>query len=493
MSAFQVKGKSGGVDHQPNLLDQIGEAWNPLMGGQRAASPRVPNKAQAPKSRPSPSLEETASLSASNTAPTTKKHAAQPSAPRKDAARSSDSGKVSIAARPPARSVGIQAQPSAQSIAVPLRKYDMELLNIAGARALFGAATRDLHNSTDRLSKAGNVKVQPSAQSILDGLKTLDVTSAQRQLETVWAHYQQVTGRTVSQPPKAVIVSTTAQFNAISPETKTDQAYGVYLPDRRTVIIDEQGVLKEAKALGLSPTAVRTSVFTHELAHAFTRDMVLATQAAANGAQGADIATALNSVIFRSFASDARGDRKASNMSLRQVLIEGAADYLPAKAFGPSVITARSYATSRRATASIIAAVGRGTYEKAIIYNDTDALKRVIRACMQVASAHNVAADADRLAQGILEVKTVQALAPIGVSWNQTTQPKISARLQAEILFYRNFVSEGDKSKGYVDLQFVHAFRAELKVRGSDLDDLDVSDQTRTEAMRAAWSKLQAP
>lgn len=102
MSTSPVNGKSTAPKHQPNLLDQIGKAWNDMMGGKKAAAqPR----ASAPPPRPTPP--KTPVKTAPKTAPF-------PPAPKKEAGRNSISAnnagrppvinKVNTAARTPVRS-----------------------------------------------------------------------------------------------------------------------------------------------------------------------------------------------------------------------------------------------------------------------------------------------------------------------------------------------------------------------------------------------------
>jgi hypothetical protein len=103
MTVRGVKGNSPAPKHQPNFLDQIGKAWNDMMGGKKAAPPKTTKRADTPTTRPS--LQKTAP----KTEPTPKKDASRTTANRRDAARPPDSGKVNTAAKPPVRSGDVKS------------------------------------------------------------------------------------------------------------------------------------------------------------------------------------------------------------------------------------------------------------------------------------------------------------------------------------------------------------------------------------------------
>jgi hypothetical protein len=102
MSTSPVKGKSTASKQQPNLLDQIGKAWNDLMGGKKAAVPRAPVRTQSPQVRPTPTK------APPKTPPAPKKDTSLGSASSNNAARPPATNQVNTAPKPSVRSGDIK-------------------------------------------------------------------------------------------------------------------------------------------------------------------------------------------------------------------------------------------------------------------------------------------------------------------------------------------------------------------------------------------------
>ena len=214
MPTPSVKGKSAASKHQPNLLDQIGKAWNDMMGGKKAAAPRAPTKTQAPKPRPTPVK------TAPNTAPTAKKDAGQTNANRRDAVRPPDSGKRSTAPNRPARNAALKPTTQAASTRNPVP--GKAPVQKPAAKAVYGPAAPSLAVAEKRISDYAR-----SYDKEATGKSRLTNYSVQRgKCETAWMRKASPDERSNS----AMIAASSAGSGATActrcPECSTRRAAG---------------------------------------------------------------------------------------------------------------------------------------------------------------------------------------------------------------------------------------------------------------------------